>query len=54
MSRANPRLLAWSLLLLALGALLALAIENVVVRYAGSVTAFAIGLSLLRRAVRLD
>lgn len=52
--RADPRLLALGLVFFALGVLLALTVENAPVRYAGSVTAVVIGLSLLRRAFRAE
>ena len=52
--RTDPRLLALGLAFFALGVLLALAIENAPVRYAGSITAVAIGLGLLRRAFRVE
>jgi len=52
--RTDPRLLALGLGFFALGVLLALTIENAPVRYAGSVTAVAIGLGLLRRAFRVE
>lgn len=54
MTRIDKRLLAMAIAILAAGLLLALAFENPLVRYALGVSTFAVGLGLLRRALRVE
>ncbi len=54
MKRTNPRLLAAGFALIAAGIFAALWLDNAALRYAGSISAVAIGLGLLRRAFRVE
>jgi hypothetical protein len=54
MSNLNGRALAFGLAMFLLGAGLLLAGQNLIVRYAGGITAIAIGLGALRRGFRLE
>ena len=54
MSGIRSNLLVAGALCIAFGVAIALVIENGVLRYAGSLTAIAIGFSLLRRAFRAE
>lgn len=54
MSRFDSRALTFGLVMLVLGGLLLAVAENALVRYAGGIAAFAIGLGAIRRGLRLD
>jgi hypothetical protein len=53
-SGIRPNLLVAGALCVAFGVAIALVMENGVLRYAGSLTAIAIGLGLFRRAFRVE
>ena len=54
MTHIDKRLRSMAIALLLVGLLLALAFENPLVRYAVGISIVAIGLGLLRRALRLE
>jgi lysylphosphatidylglycerol synthetase-like protein (DUF2156 family) len=54
MNKVNKRLLAMAAVLLAAGILLALAFDNLALRYAVGIGTFAVGLGMLRRAFRVE
>ncbi|WP_442679753.1 hypothetical protein ACSBM8_00680 [Sphingomonas sp. ASY06-1R] len=54
MKRFDGRSLTLGITLLIVGAGLLLAAPNPLLRYAGGITAFAIGLGVIRRGLRLD
>ena len=54
MNKVNTRLLAMAVVLLASGIMLALAFDNLALRYAIGIGTFAAGLGMLRRAFRVE
>jgi hypothetical protein len=54
LNRLDKRRLAAAIVFLAAGLLLALVFANPVVRYAIGISTFAVGLGLLRRALRVE
>lgn len=54
MRRLDKRLLAGGIALVAGGILLALSLDSPLARYAIGISAFAVGLGLLRRAFRVE
>jgi hypothetical protein len=52
--KPNPRLIALAIILFGAGLLLAFAVENPLLRYGVGLSAFAVGLGLLRRAFRVE
>ena len=54
MNKLDGRALAFGLAMFLLGAGLLFAAQNVVLRYAGGITAVAVGLGALRRGFRIE
>jgi len=52
--KANARLIALAIVLFGAGLLVAFALENPLLRYGVGLSAFAVGLGLLRRAFRIE
>jgi len=52
--KADPRLIVLAIILFGVGLLVAFALENPLLRYGIGLSAFAVGLGLLRRAFRIE